>query len=499
MIENILEYLEQTAARVPDRTAFYDDSHSITYAQMLAKAKSMGSYLADKVPTDGVVALLTDGHGIMSVPAMLGVLYAGCAYSPLDPSQPAERLLMTLEQMKPCCILVDEKGRKAISGLSAELPTVIDCEAAFLEPHNDAALQEIREESTPDDAMSVLYTSGSTGIPKGSVQPHSSYIGYTEATNRIYGFDESVVFGCQSPFFYANSIIDIFPPIALGAKVYLLPNSALTFPKKFQDAMRENRVSELTMTPSSFLALADAMPEGSLPDLRWGIMSGEAMPWKPLQKWMQAAPNADFWNFYGSTEAFSVAVGRVTGEHADGVLLPVGKPFREVEILFLDEEGKPASAQTGGEMLISSPWISAGYRNDPGRTQAAFPLISNQRYYRTGDLGRINENGQLLVLGRKDSQIKHHGYRMEIGEVEAALRSLPEWSDGCVLYHRESDELYCFFTGAVDEKLLRSALRSKLPRPMLPDQFIHLQALPQTSTRKLDRTALRIRYMQKEH
>lgn len=497
-MKTILEYLERTALRVPDRVAFCDETDSLTYGELMRRAKAMGSFLAGRVSKGGVIAMLMDGHSLMSIPAMLGVLYAGCAYSPLDPAMPAERLHLTLDQMKPDCVLVDEKGRKAVSGLEAQLPPIVDCLEA--ETGKGAALEPIRQKSASSDSMSVLYTSGSTGIPKGSVQSHESYIRFVEATNRVYGFDETVVFGSQSPFFYANSIIDIYPPIALGAKVCLLPPGCLAFPKRFADFMRSQRISELTMTPSSFIALADSLPPGSLPDLRYGIMSGEMMPWRPLSKWMEAAPNADFYNFYGSTEAFSVAVGKVTGEHAPGEVLPVGRPFREVSILFLDENGQEADPGAGGEMLVSNPWLSDGYLHDPSRTEAAFlvdPLHRgvSGRFYRTGDLGRLNEKGELLVLGRRDAQIKHHGYRMEIGEVEAALRSLPGWVDGCVLYDQASDRLFCFWTGELTEKALRMGLRAKLPRAMLPDCFVQLDALPHMATGKLDRTALRRAYM----
>ncbi len=500
MIRSILEYLERTAARVPDRVAFCDDHGSYTYAELMARSKAIGSCLAGCTSKDGIVAMLMDGHGLQSIPAMLGVLYAGCAYSPLDPAAPAERLELLLEQMRPACVVADEKGRKALLGLREVNVPVVDCAQAAQTPENPDVLETIRQGSTPADPLSVLFTSGSTGIPKGSVQSHNSYIRYTQATNRVYGFDETVIFGCQSPFFYANSIIDIYPPIALGAKVYLLPSGCLTFPKRFAECMREHHISELTMTPSSFLALADALPPGSLPELRYGIMSGEMMPWKPLSKWMQAAPNADFYNFYGSTEAFSVAVGRVTGEHSPEEILPVGRPFQEVHILFLDENGQETDPQAGGEMLVSNPWLSDGYLHDLPRTEAVFlvdPLGagSGERFYRTGDRGRLNEKGELLVLGRRDAQIKHHGYRMEIGEVEAALRSLPDWTDGCVLYDQKSDLLYCFWTGALTEKALRAYLKSKLPKAMLPDKYVCLEALPHTATRKLDRAALRQEYM----
>ncbi len=497
---NILTYLEHTASRVPERTAFFDDHRALTFARLHELARAVGSRLARVLPPRGVAAVLMDGRSIDCIPAFLGTAYAGGAYAPLDPSMPAERLALILSLMRPDCILTDEKGRRALDALGNPAAPVIDFSDAAETAIDAQRLALIRARCGVYDPLSILYTSGSTGVPKGSIQSHSSYINYTEATIEVYGFDEQVVFGNQSPFFYANSIIDIFPPIALGAKVYLLPPGSLAFPRQFLSSLQERRVSELTMTPSSFIAASEALEEGCLPDLCYGIMSGEMMPWRPLQRWMKAAPQAGFYNFYGSTEAFSVAVGRVDREYADGDLLPVGRPFRQAEIVFLDEKEDEADPQTGGEMLIASPWLSSGYHRDAERTAAAFlidPMGRGyfERFYRTGDIGRLNGRGELLVTGRADTQIKHHGYRMELGEVEAALRSLPGWQDGCVLHDRDNAVLYCFWTGALTQKELCSALRGKLPRYMLPERFVHLDAMPHTATMKIDRVALRCAYM----
>jgi len=168
----------------------------------------------------------------------------------------------------------------------------------------------------------------------------------------------------------------------------------------------------------------------------------------------------------------------------------VGRPFAEVDILFVDEDGNPADPLTGGEMQISSPWICAGYHRDPERTAQAF-TEGTPRRFRTGDIGRMTESGELVVTGRRDSQIKHHGYRMELGETELALQAVSGWEKGCLLSDSGRDELCCFYTGALTEKQLLAALRKRLQRYMMPDRFIHLDELPYTSTMKVDRIALR--------
>ncbi|MGN1019633.1 MAG: AMP-binding protein [Aristaeellaceae bacterium] len=498
MKANMLDYLEDTVARVPDSLAFYDDQERLTYAALRESARRIGSCLANVAAPRTPVALLLDSRSIRNLPAIFGTLYAGCAYAPLDIAMPPERLRLLLKLLQPSAVLMDERGARAFGACGLEGPAAVDYADALRAAPDDARLAAIRRQASLYDPMSILYTSGSTGIPKGSIQPHFSYIHWLEATIAMYGFTEDTVFGNQSPFFYANSILDIFPPVALGAKTYLLPSGVLTFPRRMIACLNEQRISELCMTPSSFVSVVNAgvLTPGAVPALKWGIMSGESMPWLPLKAWMDATPNADWWHFYGSTEMFSVAVGRVAGHHQAGDRLPVGRPFPIVHILFVDEDGHEVPPGEPGEMLVSSPMLSCGYHRDPERTRSAWvtdPLNRGwlERFYRCGDMGYLQPDGQLMVLGRRDSQIKHMGYRMELGEVEAALRALPGWQEGCVMFDREQDRIWCFFSGELDEKQLRAGLKERLARYMLPDRYVRLEAMPHTASMKIDRQRLR--------
>lgn len=498
MKANMLEYLEETAERIPQKTAFYDDRESLSFAGLLGSAKRIGSCLANRVAPRSAVALLLDARSIRNIPAMYGVLYAGCAYAPLDIAMPPDRLRLMLELLNPAAILADERGSRAFEACGLKDVPSVAYDAAVTTEADEEKLSAVRRQASVYDPMSILYTSGSTGIPKGSIQTHFSYLHWTEATIDIYRLTEDTVFGNQSPFFYANSVLDIYPPVALGATVYLLPAGVLTFPKQLIECLNEHRVTEFCMTPSSFIGVVGSglLCPGCLPYLKWGIMSGESMPWSPLKVWMDASPNADWWHFYGSTEMFSVAVGKVKRSHQAGDRLPVGKPFSLTHILFVDENGDELPPGKPGEMLVSSPWIASGYHRDAERTAAAWavdPLNRGwqERFFRGGDIGYIREDGQLMVLGRRDTQIKHMGYRMEIGEVEAALRKIAGWQDGCVLFDGERDKLWCFYTGALDEKQIKTALREQLPRYMLPDVYVHLDEMPHTATMKLDRNQLK--------
>lgn len=498
MKANILAYLDETARRAPQKTAFFDDHERLSFAALQEQAQRIGSFLAQRIAPRQPVALLLDARSIRNLPALYGVLYAGCAYAPLDIAMPPERLRLMLSLLAPAAALMDERGEKALRACGAEgFPAYHEQDAAAA-PLDHVRLDAVCAQSSVFDPLSILYTSGSTGIPKGSIQTHFSYLHWTEATIEMYGLTEETVFANQSPFFYANSILEIFPPVALGASVYMLPAGALTFPARLIDSLNAHCVTELCMTPSSFISIvhAGALRPGCLPHLKWGIMSGESMPWGPLERWMDAAPNANWWHFYGSTEMFSVAVGKVARTHQLGDRLPVGRPFPLVHICFVDENGDELPPGEPGEMLVSSPWIASGYYRDPERTASSWvvdPLGQGwqERFFRGGDIGYIRPDGQLMVLGRRDTQIKHLGYRMEIGEVEAALQHAPGWQEGCVLF--DGERLWCFYTGDIDEKTLKNSLRERLARYMLPDVFVRLDELPRTATMKLDRNALKQR------
>lgn len=498
MKANMLDYLEATVQRVPERVAFYDGQQALTYAGLQEAAQRIGSCLGALIRPRTPVALLMDSRSLKNLPAIFGVLYAGCAYAPLDIAMPAERLRLMLELLQPAAVLTDERGAAALAACEPVPVPVVSYAEASAAPVDAAGLAAIRSQTSAYDPMSILYTSGSTGIPKGSVQTHFSYANWTEATIATYGLTEETVLANQSPFFYANSILEIFPPVALGARVYLLPAGILTFPRQLIACLNEQHVTELCMTPSSFISVVNAgvLTPGCLPELKWGIMSGESMPWPPLKVWMDATPQAEWWHFYGSTEMFAVAVGKVERTHQASDRLPVGKPFALAHILFLDEDGREARPGEPGEMFVSSPWIASGYHRDPERTQSAWvmdPLGRGwyERFFRGGDLGYLRPDGQLMVLGRRDTQIKHMGYRMEIGEVEEALHALPDWREGCVLFDAAQDKLWCFYTGGLNEKQIRAGLKEKLARYMLPDVYVHLEEMPLTPTMKVDRKRLR--------
>ena len=420
MKRSVLDYLENTAKRCPERLA-WDASAPFTFGQWWDAAQRIASSLSSRCARNTPVAVLMNPRSAECVKIFFGVWAAGCFYAPLDPMLPPERLKLIMQNLQPTAIVYDEESRAKAEAVCPDGCEGVLWSDAAQSPVDADKLAQIRQTVTPDHPAAILYTSGSTGIPKGVAHTQGSLMAYTEETIERYQFTENTVFGNQSPFFYANSIIDIFPPALLGAKACMIPATALSFPKTLVNYLRQKGITELTMTPSSFVQVANSgvLTENCLPELEYMIMSGEVMPWAQLAVWMNAAPKGHAWNFYGSTE--------------------------------------------------------------PGV------------WFRSGDYGFLDAQGRLNVLGRKDSMVKHHGYRMELGEVEAALRSIPGCLEACCLLDKEQDVLWAFAAGNLTEKALMDVLKTKLARYMLPDKIVLLPELPHTANMKIDRQKLRKR------
>ena len=497
-VTNVLQYLERSVQKNPDKLAYQDDVESLTFKEYMEAAMRIGSALKPFGLHKAPVAMLMDARHISHLKTTMGIIYSGCFYVPLDPASPTERIRLIFDKLNPSLVIYDDKGAVHKDALGEQYQFV-DYTTLLDAPIDTEFLSAVRKESTTFDILFIMFTSGSTGIPKGAVHTHQDLIRYAEITINVYPFDENTIFGNQSPFFYANCVHEVYLPLLTTSTTYLLPSYIHSFPNKMIEFLKEHKIHSLLMTPSSFNAVAEAgvLEPGCLPDLKFILPIGERTNLKLMRMWEKAAPNGHFWNFYGSTELLTVATWPVIGDFSDDEIVPAGTPYRLIHVLIVSEDGKECRQGETGEIYVNSTFRYSGYYNDPERTQEALvtdPLNRGwaERFFRTGDLGFMNEAGQLVIVGRKDSMVKHKGYRMELGEVEYAAMGVGNVGTCCCLLDREVEagDLFFFYTGSISEKDLRNGLRNVLPKYAIPEHIIHLDQMPYNSNRKADRLAL---------
>jgi non-ribosomal peptide synthetase component F len=316
--------------------------------------------------------------------------------------------------------------------------------------------------------------------------------------SEVLGFNEDTVFGNQTPLYFDACLKEIYPTLKFGATTYLIPKSHFSFPIELVKFLNEYKintvcwvVSALTMV-SAFNTFKTIKPEY----LHTVAFGSEVFPIKQFRRWREALPNATFTNLYGPTETTGMCCYyRVEREFEDNEVIPIGRPFDNREILLLTSEGKLAEASEEGEICIRGTAITLGYYNDPERTadvfvQNPFNSLYPERIYKTGDIGRYNERGELVFVSRKDYQIKHMGHRIELGEIEVNVDGLPGIRIAACVYDTNKKKIVLYFVGDVTEGELAATLKTKLPRYMIPNKIIKLENMPFTANGKIDRVTL---------
>lgn len=492
MQKNILEYLEATAQRLPQKTAFSTGKESMSFSKVHSEARSIGTHLAECGLYGESVVIFMDKHP-RTVTAFWGVIYAGCFYACLDEKMPRARIDAILEKLKPRAVIADKKNFAAAQALGLEYTVLYDsvCKCDC----NNKLLADIRRRQCDTDPIYVVFTSGSTGMPKGVLACHRSVIDYTEALTDALNFDENTVFANQTPLYFDAPLKELMPTLKLGATTYFVPRMLFSFPVKLVEYLNEYKINTVCWVVSALVQISSlGALEAHTPKYLTKVAFGsEVFPRKQYDLWRAALPNTEFYNLYGPTEATGMSCyWKAERELAPDEPIPVGRPFNNTDILLLDSNN---SRSDEGEICIRGTCVTMGYYNDIARTDEAFvqnPLVSAYReiIYRTGDIGRYNEHGELVFVCRKDNQIKHMGHRIELGEIENAAMKYTGVSRAVCLYSTEKKKVALFYVGECDGGELFHALSEILPRYMLPSHIEKMSVLPLTDNGKIDRRSL---------
>ena len=375
---------------------------------------------------------------------------------------------------------------------------LINCEV------NEGALAEIENRAIDTDPIYIVFTSGSTGIPKGVLACHRSVIDYIENLSEILQVSENTVFGNQAPLYVDACLKEIYPTLKYGASTHLIPKQLFMFPVKLVEYLNAHKINTICwVVPALTLISSLGTFKTVVPEtLRTIAFGSEVFPIKQFNLWKRQLPQTRFINLYGPTEATGMSCYyEAEREFSPDETIPIGRPFRNTEILLLDEENKLAAPGQAGEICIRGTSLTLGYYKDFTRTDTAFvqnPLNNayHELIYRTGDLGRYNERGELMFLSRKDYQIKHMGHRIELGEIEMLANKNGGVECSCCIFDKERSKMILYYVGAAEEVALLSDLKTRLPRYMLPGVIRRLDSIPLTTNGKINRLALMELYQQ---
>lgn len=495
MQKNILEYLEKTAVRLPDKIAFSTGKESMTFGEVQTQAWAIGSKLLSLGLSGESVVIFMDKHP-KTVTAFWGVIYAGCYYACLDEKMPKARMESILENLRPRAIIADKKNFAAAESLGVGNTLLYDDICGY--EKNGEALAEVRRAQCDTDPIYVVFTSGSTGVPKGVVACHRSVIDYTESLTDALGFDENTVFANQTPLYFDAPLKELMPTLKMGATTYFVPRMLFSFPVRLVEYLDTYKINTVCWVVSALVQISSlgALASHTPKYLTTVAFGSEVFPRKQYDLWRSALPNARFFNLYGPTEATGMSCyWYADRELEENEPIPVGRPFDNTDILLITDDNRRAAEGEDGEICIRGTCVTMGYYNNPERTDEAFvqnPLRSAYReiIYRTGDIGRYNAHGELVFVSRKDNQIKHMGHRIELGEIESAAMKLDGVARAVCVYAKEKKEIALFYVGDCDPKMLTSYIATVLPRYMLPARVEKMTAIPLTDNGKVNRTQL---------
>ena len=497
MLHIVTQYLRASADKYPENNVFVDNKISLTYRQALNEAEKIAGRLVQNELFKKPVAVLMD-KGARNVAAFLGVAMSGNYYTVIDTKMPQNRVEKILDTFEPSLVLTDRRNAKKAQELGRSCRIYEDLMETELSRDDLEAIEKAESRIIDTDILYVLFTSGSTGIPKGVIITHRSVIDYTEWVAETFHLDHHTVIGNQAPFYFDNSVLDIYSTIRNGATLHVIPQMLYSFPIRLLEYVRDHQINTIFWVPTVLSRVADLelLDKCDIDCLEKVLFAGEVMPARQLNAWIRRLPKAMFANLYGPTEiTVDCTYYIVDREIRDDESVPIGYACMNTDILVLNEKNELVQTNEKGELCVRGSSLSLGYYNNPEKTAAAFvqnPLnhLYHELIYRTGDIVHYNERGEIIYDGRRDSQIKHTGHRIELGEIETAVFSHPAIKSNCCLHEPTKDQLILFYVGDIDEDELRKYLTGIIPEYMLPNIYYQLDAMPLNMNGKIDRVKL---------
>ena len=529
MLSYLLQrYADRYGTLNPSKVAVTDGLTSLSYGDLAIQSNRLARCLIHYgVPRSGHVILCMK-RSVQNIVAMMGVLKADAVYIPIEARTPTRRRSQIIRDCQPHAIICDDKIFQTILSdeSSSNLPPVIVLSGSekLTQPAQnisvitsdqldvfDSSPQNYK--NTDDDVACILYTSGSTGNPKGVMITHHNIDAYIAwAVDRI-GIKENDKILCTAPLYFDMSLFDVYCSLRVGATLCIATERLLLFPRKLVEFAEAEKVTVWKGISSLlvYLARTGAISSDRLPTLRTILFSGEALHTKYLIEWMRTFPEKTFYNAFGPTEATGISmyyrVGRIPASADERI--PIGKPCENTEVFLLDENNKPVPPGKAGELCIKGVCVTKGYLNDPAKTKRVFIANSlnpgrGERIYLSGDYACLRPDGNYEFIGRRDDQVKFMGYRIELSDIEQTLVSIDKVRDaGAILAELVRVNLkelvaYVEIDNHMSLASIMRELKKRLPHYMVPKQLHPIERIPRTDRGKIDRTALLTYHIEKD-
>lgn len=502
MERNVLEILECQGIQYANKIALEDKDGCLTYEEFRNSARRVASGMmgiGKRMP----VIVLAD-RTMSSVVMFWSVVYSGNFYVPVDAAVPHERLRLLIASIRPAAILAEEKYIQKTDWEQIDIP-VFAYGQLLEEEEKTEELEQTIEELMDVDPLYMVFTSGSTGVPKGVVKTHRSVLTFLKSFVDLFQFENHDVFGNQTEFDFDVSAKNIYTSIYVGGTLCLIPKICFILPVKLTEFLNQHRVTVLIWAASAVKYAINARCfQKEIPRyVKKVLFSGEALPAKILNSWKSCLPEAMYVNLYAPSEVTGNCLYHVIEELADDERIPLGRVFPNMEVMVLNENKEPIRENEIGEIYVRGAFLSSGYYENCEKTNQVYiqnPL--HHKYldlvYKTGDLAE-KKNDKLYFVSRMDDQIKHMGHRIELGEIES-LAMMVENVDSCSALFDETKEKIILVVGGsgIQGTTVLKVLRERLPKYMVPHQVLVKSDLPQNSHGKVDKEQIKTLYRKGE-
>lgn len=501
-MKTILEILEKNAQKFPDKIVFADKDISISYKDFLIQTKSLAKNFIQKGLKNKPIAVF-DNRNVNTLIQMFAVLFSGNFYVIIDSASPIERIQKIYDILKPAFSICEETNKEKCIEITKNYEIFKKTELTEIREQTQQMIDLVAKKQTSNDAAYVLFTSGSTGMPKGTTLSHANILFYIEWFIKEFDITSETIFANQTPFYFSMSVSDIFATVYTGATFNIIPKDYFSFPIQLINFLNERMVNTIYWVPSALSIVANlklfdyVKPE----TLKKVLFAGEVMPNKQLNYWRKNLPDVMFANLFGPTETTDICTFYIVNrEFKDDESLPIGKSCDNCDTFLIDEYGKLVEDENiVGELYVKGPFVAYGYFDNDEKTNAAFvqnPLHNHypERVYKTGDLAKINQYGEYEYVGRKDFQIKHMGYRIELGEIETAASAIEKVNSIVCVYDTAQDLIVMIYESKIKEDEMLSIMESKVPKYMVPNIVIKVKQMPYNQNGKIDRTWLKNNY-----